>query len=61
MATVTNKTKVLSIKGKVKAILQVENEKRMLTCVGNMVLYIRETEQSGKTGPKLLVCLNRPD
>jgi len=28
MATVRNKTKVLSIKGKVKAILQVENEKK---------------------------------
>jgi hypothetical protein len=27
MATVVNKTKVLSIKGKVKVILQIENEK----------------------------------
>jgi len=37
MATVTIKTKVLGIKGKVEAILQIENEKRKLTCVGNMV------------------------
>jgi len=37
MATVANKKKVLSIDEKVKVTGEIENEKKQLTCVGNLV------------------------
>jgi len=37
MATVTNKRKVISVEGKVRVIRQIQNGKRKLTVVGNLV------------------------
>jgi len=37
MATVTNKRKVISVEGKVTVIRQIQNGKRKLAVVGNLV------------------------
>ena len=59
MATVTNKRKVLSVEGKVKAIRQIENWKNKSDFCRKFGLVNSTVETIWKNRPKLLVRLNR--
>ena len=54
-----NQQNVLIVEEKVKAFREIENLKKKLTWVENLVLKILRSKRFVKTEPKLLVRLNR--
>ena len=61
MATITNKRKVVSLKGKVKMIWQIENGKKKADVCQECGIVNSTIQMVWKRDEKLLVHLNRMD